>query len=582
MVENTCPACNSAIDSGNDSCPSCGTRFDSMQVPMKTLLIPPHSNGGRMLANPTNTASEKLSASEIFHRDGITLWDVIKNLSASSKIFRYTVYIGAVLMFILCFLASGIPTNYKLKSFAKNGNIEGLINHINKNIDLSKQKIKSNSVFLAIDLIAELNDTKGLKYVEQLYYSKVTPSVSDRIVIAFCNNNLTFSDIREFCNALISDKHLLQMIKLFDSELLYHTFLDVISDKIINPSKLARANTLNLNDALAYVKLYITNINSDFVNNINRLHDGLDIIRTVRKERDPFWNSLQGKLAEPASDTTKDYLQRMYNFYRYYHKDIALVIASHDVERAEQMINAYAEYLTTIDIDTANIKNKMETIINIIPQHTTELENIKKFDKEIIDISDNIKSNQLNYVTLDGYIIARVNNSYPQQYEINIGYYGNNRAVLVTTETEFSTRGRFTINVTKQGTTSVTLKEDFGSFRQNWDVYREVPRSRIEASKRENNKLVAELELCVKKRQQARSAAEKKSSEIKTLNRDIDTIVKKIYTGFQKNDLLNIFFNESPVNLPTQTKQATLLISDCNTTTVSTLHQAPVQLVLAR
>ncbi|KAA0259926.1 MAG: hypothetical protein EDM75_07430 [Chlorobiota bacterium] len=76
---------------------------------------------------------------------------------------------------------------------------------------------------------------------------------------------------------------------------------------------------------------------------------------------------------------------------------------------------------------------------------------------------------------LQGYIVAKNGQN---RYEVQIP--GETyRALLYTSGTTYTTKGSFTLLVTKKGTEIVTIKEDYGGFTQEWNEYEEASDSEI-------------------------------------------------------------------------------------------------------
>jgi len=464
-------------------------------------------------------------------------WKRIKNLFTSSKPFRYLVYIGLSLVFILSMLfVTGIPTRYKLKSYAKNGEIQKLIDHITKNIDFQTNRIKSGSVYLTIDLIVERKDSKGLEYLEELYYRVEDYSFKNRIITAFCNNNLSFRDIQKLCDTFTTGNvlMLLPMIRLYDdAEALYHAFCRAIADRI---------NALKLDDALWYARLYVANVNSEYIKDMEKLNDNIALLRSIRNEKDisTVWKRVLSEINKTnLTNKAKETLQQISDFYFNYNKDIASAIATYDTELAERMINYYVSCITAIDSGIKIINSNVEAIVKNTSEHKTQLEMIDLCEKEIRSYDAEIEE----IYTISGYIIARISER-PERYEISLGgLYSvlgySDHVILETVETAFRTTGNFALRVKRVGTQSVTLKSGFSA---DWVVLREVPSRTADAlnSGRESSR---------QSLRQHRAIADKLSSETKKLKEEVDSLLGK-YADLWKNGLIRKYFEASPVDLP--------------------------------
>jgi len=114
-------------------------------------------------------------------------------------------------------------------------------------------------------------------------------------------------------------------------------------------------------------------------------------------------------------------------------------------------------------------------------------ENFAKYnDSERTVREANLEQSQLNlidntddYIYVSGYIVGE---TAPNQYEyteLDYNYYlgeipSDRRRLLFTTDTSFSTKGKFTLRVRFSGNQKVQLKEEYGSFTQSWPTYTEV------------------------------------------------------------------------------------------------------------
>ena len=82
-----------------------------------------------------------------------------------------------------------------------------------------------------------------------------------------------------------------------------------------------------------------------------------------------------------------------------------------------------------------------------------------------------------NCTTISGYVVS-VHARFPNKiiYEVVI-LNENSRALLTTTETEFSNKGYFELLVKSTGKVSMILKEEYGGFTQYWPTYLEITRN---------------------------------------------------------------------------------------------------------
>jgi len=115
--------------------------------------------------------------------------------------------------------------------------------------------------------------------------------------------------------------------------------------------------------------------------------------------------------------------------------------------------------------------------------------------KHASDLQDQISSNKLELAGLEaelskppfilnGYIVGQ--HSYGI-YEIALSYSGNH-ALLFAFDTQFQSRGAFSLRVTELSDIPVQLKEDFGGFTQTWKIYSECGATCMNERKENNQK----------------------------------------------------------------------------------------------
>jgi hypothetical protein len=142
------------------------------------------------------------------------------------------------------------------------------------------------------------------------------------------------------------------------------------------------------------------------------------------------------------------------------------------------------------------------------------LVNLKaEYNTQIIKLSD-LKtevSNAPEIFKLYGYIIALTDTD--DVYEIAKTTYDSRyrrriptsrHALLIAKTTTFTTKGSFTMDVVALKTVPITLKKEFGSFNQNWIVYKEAtyedrkPLIQLDTTQKECKNLIKLIDNCKK------------------------------------------------------------------------------------
>ena len=147
------------------------------------------------------------------------------------------------------------------------------------------------------------------------------------------------------------------------------------------------------------------------------------------------------------------------------------------------LLRKESEELGLIDEEIDNIRSKISSIEKEHDNTITEVGNKKKKRDEALE-NFNIIENEYNMFfqdwVLDFYVIALINQADNiNHYEIcpaRYDYYGNkyismDRANLYTRDILYSTKGWASLWVVDGGKEQIRLKEDLGSFVQEWPVY---------------------------------------------------------------------------------------------------------------
>lgn len=137
----------------------------------------------------------------------------------------------------------------------------------------------------------------------------------------------------------------------------------------------------------------------------------------------------------------------------------------------EEMLRKGISFLKANELINLNFA---EDIIESFNDKSNKLElssKISRIKRRLSDIKDLLKEETDEYnkiLTIRGYMVADIKND---SYEIRVN---GAPAVLHTDINIYKSKGWFTTNVIRNGSTSVQLKEEYGNFNQSWPVYEEV------------------------------------------------------------------------------------------------------------
>lgn len=111
---------------------------------------------------------------------------------------------------------------------------------------------------------------------------------------------------------------------------------------------------------------------------------------------------------------------------------------------------------------------------------------------------------------LRGIMISLLDKGYNREtYEISVS---GSRAILITNNTSFQSRGMFTLRVVETGEMPITLRQEYGGFDTQWPVYVEIPSDEYRKNTENNMKILSEIETY--------------SIEIESMERRIESINK--------------------------------------------------------
>ncbi|MEB2296491.1 MAG: hypothetical protein OZ930_08220 [Ignavibacteria bacterium] len=189
--------------------------------------------------------------------------------------------------------------------------------------------------------------------------------------------------------------------------------------------------------------------------------------------------------------------------------------------------NSYRNYETVkkIDYEIDNLDKSYDNKLSILESKINDAQlTISNTFSKISELENSIsrleeEKDELDYFWLSGYIVAIVSERVSgNTYEIATG--SRYRSLLTTFETSYNTKGYFSIRARKTGVKKVRVKEEFGGFEQEWNVYEEV------------------IEHEVAMYDERVSSIRQKKKELSSLNREIAPTTKKIKVFNNEKEIL--------------------------------------------
>lgn len=185
-----------------------------------------------------------------------------------------------------------------------------------------------------------------------------------------------------------------------------------------------------------------------------------------------------------------------------------------NIEESISLIEKFLE----LNIDKTGVFRKLSLLLE-----KDKIVNEEDLKNQISKQIEKIQSLE-DYFTLTAYMIAKLE---PYLYEIALPQYNvlggmtisAEHALLITTDTSFHSKGWFDLNVTKLQEMPITLKEEFGGFTQNFNVYMEISDNQIETIEVERN-ILKDLE--------------KKMEEINSIKKEIKAIFNSGVSTYEK------------------------------------------------
>ncbi len=358
-----------------------------------------------------------------------------------------------------------------ITKYADMGNENKLIQFIDKN---KNNKEKYDLILFGINEIITKDLVNCKKFIENSYFEN------------FVDNELE-----------------LKVLNIYNSNKL--TFLDW--DNIL--FKYYKANNIILNDQIL---IMLNNFNDD---NIEEIYEfSIKIFLKDIQNANIF--ELKNRLPELTNKLNK----------------LSLInINENNKDRIQQldisMIKYNDSFLEITSIEENLIKTK------------TEIDTLKN---RLIEDEKYIEDNG-EYFYLSAYIVAQTSytdfSSIFNEYEIALEnydyYYGSipsqKHAILLTIETQFSSKGRFSLYAKKLYEVPIQIKQEFGGFTQNWTVYMEVSEQTISTIKNKKNDI-----------NKYKKLSNKKSREKKKLNEDF--VLKKAKIEAIKSKIISLLIND--------------------------------------
>jgi hypothetical protein len=199
-------------------------------------------------------------------------------------------------------------------------------------------------------------------------------------------------------------------------------------------------------------------------------------------------------LLKPQAEVDAAFLERMLEQYKKENMDASLDLAdlynkngfgsNEDIASFRQLLSEIKDNQQKLISLNADLEARQKDL-------TAQNDNISSMNKEAASLFNNVDAvytgylekeaqyyEYANYQQLDFYVIGEYSDG---RYEIAMPEYtgygkmpSEEHAILITKETKFSSKGWAQLNVYNKGMTDVQLKEEYGSFTQQWTLYEEA------------------------------------------------------------------------------------------------------------
>jgi hypothetical protein len=389
---------------------------------------------------------------------------------------------------------------FKLRKLCHN--LKSLILAIIPIIILCSCSIDKNDITKYADMG---NENKLIKFIDK---NKNNQEKYDLILYAI--NEIITKDL-ENCKKFIENSYI---ISIAGNELEYNVF------KVYNNNKITFSDWNNL--LLKYFETNNIILNDQLLIMLNNYDDGnlkqfyeYSIEKILKEIQNANFIELKNKLPELTTKLNKLSLIRI-------NEDQKNKIQQLDISISK--FNDSFLDITTIEENLIKTKTEIDTLKNRLTED----------EKYIEDSGD--------YFYLSAYIVAQTSytefSSILNEYEIaleNYDYFGSipsqNHAILLTIETQFSSKGRFALYAKKLYEIPIQIKQEFGGFTQNWSVYMEISDQTISTIKNKKNDI-----------NKFKALLKKKSKKKKKLNEDL--VKKKTKIEGLKSEIISQLIND--------------------------------------
>ena len=468
----------------------------------------------------------------------------IISLTRTPKGKKVSLIVGLILMVFIGLLASGVLSDtYRLKSYAASGKITNITDYIQQNYARPKDE---QAILLAVSLIFDVNDENGIRFLETfLLSSKEIPQSIESLIIN------SFHSVNLFMPSVNSD--ITYLTKYIEANYLNSNNSKIVYEIV---SQITKSENL---EALRYLE-------NLFLNKSDCPKDLKAFILSSFNQKSINFGSLESLVSY--------YTEKLSSSKDSESEQVLLMLQRYDSKLVhEKFINCmYQKYIADDYIGVMELIYKYELMniqlqeidkVKIIKEQLKSLReqdnNIAQIKKEIEELNDDIYAtqqyiNENSYISLKAYMISQLE---PNVYEIALpesSYWGDvpsgtRRAILKTVNTSYASKGWLFIDVRYLGEETVTLKEEYGSFAQQWPIYVEVSMSEKEYLLQNKDSLTSN-----------RKELSEKNNQIDTIAKNIKS-TKKDIDGFFKSQNAKIIVSESKESSKSDDKADQIAIS---------------------
>lgn len=494
-----CPNCNAEIPDTSIYCIQCKTKISKNDSTIQQELV-----------NKNQLYKEGIAADDIkviplgeHHKEHTTEFkeNFIQDLRRFYNGHRELVIKASIVLFtliaLIIFSNSSTGKSLNLKIYGMTKNSKRLVSFIESNKEkLSNEKL----VGLAVQEITEHQLKTGINYLDKTFFDGGTPYyLKFNIISSFNKQKIKFVKSKSICDYYIDNmtidqgmkKELITMMKKYPPNDIENDFYDRINLFYTNKDIYNAINVTNnyiaLNvgttDRINSIKPPVSDLSEFYILKSNSQVISSAIINLIKRQSQTEIDA--GFITTLKLFTEEIDLGNSIKLIEFYKKNfgnnklfdkIQLLITGE--KNNLNTINESNSMIQEIDTQINDINNQVSSTQDQVNALNTQADDLRS---QLSDAED--EYNKLcDFSTLKFYVTGQLSDN---KYEIALPdysyYYGDipsdKHAILYTTDTNITSKGWGTMDVYYSGDEQVTLKENYGGFKQQWPIYTQVSSS---------------------------------------------------------------------------------------------------------